>query len=277
MKLPLIAFLLLIHFSSFAQSVNDYQYVIIPEKFDFAKNVDEYQLNSLTQFLFNKYGFDAYRERDEKPAGLENGSCNALYANVESDSNFRISRLQVILEDCNGNVVFVSEQGRSKEKEYKKSYHEALRDAFISIQELQYSYNGTSHEKKETAETTPPKEEPKEESKEQPEEEIKEIITPQPAVVEQAVTEVEEVETITSAEGTYQSADGFYTLVIKEDNLTILEGTQKIGTAITNDNKTYEVLTTQFTGKGYFENNTFIVDRTVKGIGIVKMIFSKSK
>lgn len=275
MKLPLIAVLLLIHFSSFAQSVNDYQYVIIPEKFDFARSIDEYQLNSLTQFLFNKYGFDSYRERDEKPFGLENGGCNALYANVESRSNFRISRLKVILEDCDGNVIFVSEEGRSKEKEYKKSYHEALRDAFISIQELQYSYNGTSQEKKKTTETTVGS---KEESKEEPEADREEVVTSKPAVVEEAVEEVkEEVETITSTEGTYQSADGFYTLVVKEDNLTIFEGKQKIGTAITNDNKTFEVLTTQFTGKGYFENNTFIVDRTVKGIGIVKMIFSKSE
>jgi len=273
MKLPLIAVLLLLHLTSFAQSVNDYQYVIVPEKYDFAKSIDEYQLNSLTQFLFNKYGFDAYRERDQKPFGLEKGGCNALYAKVESNSNFRISRLKVILEDCEGRIIFVSEEGRSKEKEYKRSYHEALRDAFTSIQELQYSYNGTSQEKKKEEETTAPKEQPKI----QPETEINETVTSKPAVVDQAVTEVkEEVGTITSAEGTYQSADGFYRLVVKEDNLTIFEGALKIGTAITNDNKTYEVLTTQFTGKGYFENNTFIVDRTVKGIGNVKMIFSKS-
>ena len=274
MKLPLIAVLLLIYVSSFAQSVNDYQYVIVPEKFDFAKSIDEYQLNSLTQFLFNKYGFDSYRERDEKPPGLKNGSCDALYADVESDSNFRISRFTVFLKDCNGKVIFVSEQGRSKEKDYKKSYHEALRDAFISIQELQYSYNGTSQEKKKEEETTPSNEA----SKEQSETKTKKPITPRPVVDDQTITEVkEEVEKITSTDGTYQSADGFYKLVVKEDNLTIFEGTQKIGTAITNDTKTYEVLTTQFTGKGYFENNTFIVDRTVKGIGVVKMIFSKSK
>lgn len=274
MKLLLIAFLLLIHVSSFAQSVNEYQYVIVPEKFDFSNNIDEYQLNSLTQFLFNKYGFDAYRERDEKPSGLKSGSCNALYVDVESNSNFRVSRLQVILKDCDGKVIFVSVEGRSKEKEYKKSYHEALRGAFTSIQDLQYTYNETSHDKQQTTENVALKEV----SKEEPEAEIEETITEKPVVIKETVSEIkEEVETITSTEGTYQSADGFYNLVVKEGTFTVFEGTQKIGAAITNDTNTYEVLTTQFNGKGYFENNTFVVDRTIKGIGIVKMIFSKSK
>ncbi|WP_299211557.1 hypothetical protein [uncultured Dokdonia sp.] len=271
MKLSLIALLLLIHVTSFAQSVQDYQYVIIPEKYDFAKNIDEYQLNSLTQFLFNKYGFEAYKERDEKPFGFEYGSCDALYADVESDSNFLVARLKVVLKDCEGQVVFTSEQGKSKEKDFKRAYHEALRKAFISIEELEYTYNGTSHEDTKSDETvTSKKPEIKiveEQIKPKQEEAVKEI-------EEQVIVQIKEMSSIT---GSYQSADGFYTLVVTEDNLTIFEGTQKIGTAITNDNKMYEVLTTQFSGKGYFKNNTFIVDRVVKGIGVVQMIFSKSE
>ena len=271
MKLPLIALLLLIHFSSFAQSVNDYQYVIIPEKYDFAKNIDEYQLNSLTQFLFNKYGFESYRVRDEKPFGFKNGSCNALYADVESKSNYIVSRLKVVLKDCNGKIIYISEQGKSKDKDFKKSYHEALRNAFVSIEELEYAYNGKSQENTKPKETVTPTE---------PEVEIvEEVITPKQeeviAVIEEQ--EVVEVKETLSVVGTYQSADGFYTLVVAADNLAIFEGKQKIGAAITNDNKTYEVLTTQFNGKGRFENNTFIVDRIVKGIGNVQMIFSKSE
>ncbi|MFT5891028.1 MAG: hypothetical protein ACI9Y7_001127 [Dokdonia sp.] len=265
MKLHLIALLLLIHFSSFAQSVNDYQYVIIPEQYDFAKSIDEYQLNSLTQFLFNKYGFDSYRARDQKPFGVEIGSCNVLYANLESDSNLLIARMKVILKDCDGKVIYISEQGKSKNKEFKRAYHEALRNAFISIQELEYAYNGKPQESIEPKATIT--------RKGAEVEIVEETITPKQKEVVVAVEEVMEILPIV---GTYQSADGFYTLVVAEDNLSIFEGKQKIGTAITNDNKTYEVLTTQFNGKGHFENNTFIVDRIVKGIGNVQMIFSKS-
>jgi len=84
------------------------------------------------------------------------------------------------------------------------------------------------------------------------------------------------VENTASLDGTYQSADGIYKLVISQENITIYEGSKKIGSAITNDNKSYEVLTTQFNGKGRFENNAFIVDRIVKGIGVVQMLFSKN-
>ncbi|WP_299763236.1 hypothetical protein [uncultured Dokdonia sp.] len=272
MKHLVIALLLLIHFSSFSQNINDYQYVIVPEKYEFAKSIDEYQLNSLTQFLFNKYGFDSYRVRDEKPLGLKNGSCNALYVDVESDSNFIIARLKVILKDCNGKVVFITEQGKSKEKDFKRAYHEALRKAFVSIEELKYAYNGKTHEDTTT------------ETVEAPEvtEVKKEVETPKvettttPVEVVEKETETQVVENTASLDGTYQSADGIYKLVISQENITIYEGSKKIGSAITNDNKSYEVLTTQFNGKGRFENNTFIVDRVVKGIGVVQMLFSKN-
>lgn len=278
MKQLVIAVILLIHFSTFSQSVNDYEYVIIPEQYSFAKNVDQYQLNSLTQFLFNKYGFDSYRERDQKPPGLQIGNCNILYADVESESNFLTAKLKVVLKDCKDQIVFISEQGKSKEKDFKKAYHEALRKAFISIQDLKYSYNGKSQDDSQSKKETPQREtvvetpQVKEEKKET--QNVGKV-----AVVEEIKEkqEVKEVKEITSILGSYQSADGFYRLVVEEDNITVFEGRSKIGTAIANDDKTYEVLTTQFSGNGKFKANTFIVDRTVKGVGVVQMIFSKTQ
>ncbi|WP_299676847.1 hypothetical protein [uncultured Dokdonia sp.] len=270
MKHLVIALLLLIHFSSFSQSVNDYQYVIIPEKYDFAKSIDEYQLNSLTQFLFNKYGFDSYRVRDEKPIGFEKGNCNTLYADVESNSNYIVSRLKVILKDCKGNIVFVSEQGKSRDKDFKRSYHEALRKAFLSIEDLHYVYSG----KKQENITTETVEAPKPSRTIEVEEVIPEKETVVKQVEETIESKVEEV--ISNLDGTYESADGSYKIIVAADNLMIYEGSTKIGTAITNDTKNYEVLTTQFNGKGRFNGSNFIIDRIVKGIGVVQMIFSKN-
>ena len=42
-------------------NLNDYKYIIVPNKFDFLKEKDQYQLNSLAAFLFNKYGFLALK------------------------------------------------------------------------------------------------------------------------------------------------------------------------------------------------------------------------
>ncbi len=260
MKYLVITTLLLIHLSSFSQSVRDYEYVIIPEQYSFAESVDEYQLNSLTQFLFNKYGFQSFRERDQMPFILKANDCNVLYADVEGGSSFLITKLKVIMKDCNGKVIFISEQGRSKNKDVKKSYHEALRKAFVSIQELEYVYNGKSQENSQSETVT-----------EKPQVEVEKKTTS----VHQQVEIVEEVKESVLILGSYQSADGFYRLVVEDDNITIFEGKSKIGTAIVNDDNTYEVLTTQFSGKGKFITNMFVVDRIVKGVGVVQMIFSK--
>ena len=49
--------------NTFSQTnLNDYKYVIVPNSFDFLKYEDQYQLNSLTKFLFNKNGFTAIME-----------------------------------------------------------------------------------------------------------------------------------------------------------------------------------------------------------------------
>ena len=36
------------------QSINAYKYIIVPKNYDFLRLEDQYQLNSLTKFLFTK-------------------------------------------------------------------------------------------------------------------------------------------------------------------------------------------------------------------------------
>ncbi|GHA40909.1 hypothetical protein GCM10007103_22820 [Salinimicrobium marinum] len=108
-----------------------YKYVKVPEKFEFLKEENKFQVNALTAFLFEKYGFEAiYKEKT--PAGVD--PCEILHANVENKSGLFRTKLQVNLEDCNQRVVFTSEEGMSREKDYKTSYHEALREAFQSLE-----------------------------------------------------------------------------------------------------------------------------------------------
>ncbi|SFW73209.1 hypothetical protein SAMN02927921_03773 [Sinomicrobium oceani] len=128
-------------FSGLAQnSVNGYKYVIIPKKFDFLKKENQYQVNALTKFLFEKYNFSPVYA-NSLPAEIEQSSCLALHADVKDDSNMFTTKLKVELTNCRGEVVFVSEEGTSKEKDYKAAYHDALRKAFASIAELNYKYD----------------------------------------------------------------------------------------------------------------------------------------
>ncbi|WP_299009015.1 hypothetical protein [uncultured Tenacibaculum sp.] len=132
---------LFISTASFAQkSINNYKYIIVPSKFDFVKEKDKYQTSSLTKFLFNKYGFTAFLDDEELPAEVADNRCLVLTGTVKDESGMFTTKSVIELRDCYNKVVFTSKEGRSKEKDYKKAYHEAIRDAFKSIEALKYTY-----------------------------------------------------------------------------------------------------------------------------------------
>ncbi|MGG6230898.1 hypothetical protein [Tenacibaculum sp. SDUM215027] len=127
--------------ASFAQkTINNYKYVIVPTKFDFVKGKDKYQTSSLTKFLFNKYGFTAFLDDEKLPEEVLNNRCLVLTGTVKDDSGLFTTKSIVELRDCYNKVVFTSQVGKSKEKDYKKAYHEAIRDAFNSVKVLKYKY-----------------------------------------------------------------------------------------------------------------------------------------
>ncbi len=127
---------------NFAQNnLNAYKYVIVPKKYDFLKEEDKYRLNSLTKFLFSKNGFETLLEGEGYPADLIKNPCLAVIAELIDNSNLFTSKVNIELTDCHNKVVFASIQGKSKEKDYQKSYNEALRNAFASVDKLDYNFD----------------------------------------------------------------------------------------------------------------------------------------
>ena len=125
-----LAFSVSFLFNAGAQSdLSDYSFVVVPDKYEFQFENDQYQLNSLTKFLFNKYGFHAFFN-NELP---EVSRCDGLWADLERDSGFIWTKLTFVLKDCEGNEVYRSSEGKSKLKEYGKAYQQALRAAFDGI------------------------------------------------------------------------------------------------------------------------------------------------
>ncbi|RFN58681.1 hypothetical protein [Marixanthomonas ophiurae] len=119
--------------SSYAQkTLNDYSFIIVPEQFDFLEGKDKYKLSSLTEFLFNKHGFNAFLA--SKAPNVKR--CNGLYADIKEDNSFFRTKLIITIKDCNENIVYTSNEGVSKFKEYKKAYQDATRKAFESIEAL---------------------------------------------------------------------------------------------------------------------------------------------
>jgi hypothetical protein len=136
--------LLLVLMSSYAfsQSINNYEYVIVPLKFTDFKDPNKYNLNNNVKFLLQKYGFKAYMASDSIPNEIANASCKKLYADIVKDNSMFTTKVKVVLKDCKDKVVYESDFGKSNEKEFAKAYSEALRESGKSFDKLNYKYNG---------------------------------------------------------------------------------------------------------------------------------------
>lgn len=52
----------------------------------------------------------------------------------------------MVLKDCQNNVLYTSQEGKSKEKDYKTAYTQALREAFASFDLIKHEYNGKNNQ-----------------------------------------------------------------------------------------------------------------------------------
>ncbi|RZJ63386.1 MAG: hypothetical protein EOO45_21480 [Flavobacterium sp.] len=141
MKKAILFFLLIFSAGGFAQSLNSYKYVIVPERYGFQDNANQYNLNWLSKSMFEKYGFVVYYNNDILPADLASNRCLALFADLE-DSGFMRTVLVIKLRDCQNNLVFTSGEGSSKIKDRNQGYPDALRKASKDLDKLNYQYSG---------------------------------------------------------------------------------------------------------------------------------------
>ena len=125
-------------------SMNSYKYVLVPDKFDFLKYEDQYGLNTTAKGLLEKKGFVAFVTNESLPPALAANKCLALRAEVMARNGLFVTRLTLVLKDCQGNIVFKSKEGKSSEKEFPVAYDGALRDAFVSLNAVAYKYDSTT-------------------------------------------------------------------------------------------------------------------------------------
>lgn len=143
MKIKKFSLLILcfISISNFAQTdLNQYKYLIVPKKFDFLKEANQYRLNELAVFLFEKYGFIAFMEGEDYPEDLSLNRCLALRSEILKDSGLFKTKLNIELKDCNDRVVYTSPEGESRKKEYVDAYNEAMRNTFSFLEAVNYKY-----------------------------------------------------------------------------------------------------------------------------------------
>lgn len=126
------------------KTINNYRYVLVPERFGIFKTDNQYGMNTMTKLLLEDKGFTVYMDNKELPANLAANKCNALKAELEDKKGFFVTTVILVLKDCQGNIVFKSKEGKSREKEWPTAYDEALRDAYSSLKSAPYKYDSTA-------------------------------------------------------------------------------------------------------------------------------------
>ena len=153
-----IVLLLVLFTFTFSVAQENYKYAIVPKKFSFFSDENEYNTSSMTKSFFEKEVFVVYYDTDEFPSELANNRCMAFYVNVLKKSNMFITKINFELKDCANKIIYTSIQGSSKEKEYQKSYNESFRLALVTMKgQLNFTNTSTGNAiiEKETVTATP--------------------------------------------------------------------------------------------------------------------------
>src|SRR5579859_3244574 len=95
--------------AGYSQStINSYKYVLVPERFDFSKQDNQYDLNTTTKQLLEQKGFTVFLSNENLPPSLVAYRCSALKAEVVERKGFFATNLTLLLKDCQGNIIFKS-------------------------------------------------------------------------------------------------------------------------------------------------------------------------
>ncbi|MFC4739456.1 hypothetical protein ACFO3U_05570 [Flavobacterium ponti] len=154
-----IIFLSVFLLSMLTVAQENYEIIIMPKKFDFLREENQYNLNVLCKSFFEKEGYTVYYENDIMPNEVANNRCNALFLNlVENNSLFK-TKVKVELKDCQNNLISFSEEGESREKNLSRAYNDATRYALKSMEgytKFKNAYASTSDKKEKIEEIKSP-------------------------------------------------------------------------------------------------------------------------
>jgi len=108
--------------------------LVIEDQLGELKSHNQYNLNNYTKSFLESEGFMVYNE-NEVPENLANNRCNAYYVNYVDDSGMFTTALKMIIKDCTGKLIYESEFGKSREKEFRVAYREVFRNVAKNFQQ----------------------------------------------------------------------------------------------------------------------------------------------
>lgn len=138
-----LLFVLLFTSFCFAQNVTSFKAVIVPLKFDFIRTNNQYRLCTISKAHLVNAGFTVYYSNEILPKEYTD-RCDLLYYDIVKENAFLATKFHIELKDCSGNLVYKSETGYTKEKDTEMAYSDALKKAFVSVNNLHYKYEKSS-------------------------------------------------------------------------------------------------------------------------------------
>lgn len=116
-----------------------FKYVVVPVQFEAFPQANQHKTSTLIKFYLEQYGYPAVYDLG-KSETLEASPCLGVYTQFNDDSNLFSTKVSLTFVDCEGKIVFETQEGRSKEKDYQKAYKEAIEQAFLSFNGKGYTY-----------------------------------------------------------------------------------------------------------------------------------------
>lgn len=123
------------------EQLNNYKYIVVPNQFEFQKEPGQYRVNGLTKFLLEKQNFTVLMDDEDLPADAAINNCLILKTNAVDDSSMFKTKIKFEFKDCQGKVVYTTQEGESREKKYLVAYNEAVRQALGSLSNFIYEYD----------------------------------------------------------------------------------------------------------------------------------------
>ncbi|MDG1572086.1 hypothetical protein OZ410_07145 [Robiginitalea sp. M366] len=131
-------FALLLHTGLQAQ-LNAYKYVVVPLQFEAFNQMNLHQTSTTVKYYLEQYGLPVIYD-NAKPREIVENPCHAAYVKLQDNSGLFATRVILSIVDCEGKVLMTSSEGRSKEKDFKESFRQAIEQASLDFANVNYRY-----------------------------------------------------------------------------------------------------------------------------------------
>ncbi|WP_073311728.1 hypothetical protein [Flavobacterium terrae] len=144
-KIIFLLVMLLSLIASSQSSLNDYNMAIIPARFDFQKEDNQYRINSTIKTFLQQKGFEVYLTSDDLPEGFMDYNCNKLVVKAIEENTTFVTKLKVEFRDCKGKLLFATDLAETREKVFAKAYNQVLLKTLSTFSKANYRYSGKTY------------------------------------------------------------------------------------------------------------------------------------